>query len=102
MFYPLEVSTKTEIGVLKPSGKSSLPIEKTPDSPANHVPDSPTDHVPDSLADHVPDSPTDHVADLLAENVSNFLVERTDNSEEIRNTETRLGRSIKIPRKLDL
>ncbi|KAF8770927.1 hypothetical protein HNY73_018403 [Argiope bruennichi] len=76
--YPLEVSAKTEIDVLKASGKSGLSVEKTPDLPTDHVPDSPTDHVPDSP------------------------VERTDISEEIHHTKTRLGRTIKIPRKLDL
>ncbi|GFS44199.1 hypothetical protein TNIN_8941 [Trichonephila inaurata madagascariensis] len=30
--YPLEVSAKTEISVLKASGKASLPVEKTPES----------------------------------------------------------------------
>ncbi|KAF8790314.1 hypothetical protein HNY73_005357 [Argiope bruennichi] len=84
--YPLEVSAKTEIGVLKASGKSGLSVEKTPDLPTGHVPDSPTEYVPDSPADQVPSSP----------------VERTDISEEIHHTKTRLGRSIKVPRKLDL
>ncbi|GFY57652.1 DUF5641 domain-containing protein [Trichonephila inaurata madagascariensis] len=76
--YPLEVSAKTEIGVLKASGKDSLPVEKTPESSTDHVSDSPTDYVPDSP------------------------VESTDNSEEKPPTKTRLGRTIKIPRKLDL
>ncbi|KAF8793901.1 hypothetical protein HNY73_001933 [Argiope bruennichi] len=76
--YPLEVSAKTEIGVLKIIENSDLSVEKTPDLP--------TDHVPDSPADHVPNSP----------------VERTDISEEIHHTKTRLGRTIKVPRKLDL
>ncbi|XP_055927959.1 uncharacterized protein LOC129959161 [Argiope bruennichi] len=76
--YPLEVSAKTEIDVLKASGKSGLSVEKTPDLPTDHVPDSPTDHVPDSP------------------------VERTDISEEIHHTKTRLGRTIKVPCKLDL
>ncbi|GFY16353.1 reverse transcriptase domain-containing protein [Trichonephila clavipes] len=47
--YPLEVSAKTEIGVLKAPGKDSLPVEKTPESS--------TDHVSDSLTDYVSDSP---------------------------------------------
>ncbi|GFS54017.1 DUF5641 domain-containing protein [Trichonephila clavipes] len=68
--YPLEVSAKTEIGVLKASGKDNLPVEKTPESSTDHVPDSP--------------------------------VESTDNSEEKPPTKTRLGRTIKILRKLDL
>ncbi|GFR25793.1 uncharacterized protein TNCT_340531 [Trichonephila clavata] len=76
--YPLEVSAKTEIGVLKASGKDSLPVEKTPESSTNHVSDSPTDYIPDSP------------------------VESTDNSEEKPPTKTRLGRTIKIPHKLDL
>ncbi|GFS46858.1 hypothetical protein TNIN_251381 [Trichonephila inaurata madagascariensis] len=76
--YPLEVSAKTEIGVLKVSGKDSLPVEKTPESS--------TDHVSDSLTDYVPNSP----------------IESTDNSEEKPPTKTRLGRTIKIPHKLDL
>ncbi|GFX54312.1 uncharacterized protein TNCV_3824111 [Trichonephila clavipes] len=76
--YPLEVSAKTEIGVLKASGKDIVPIEKTHESAIDQVLDSPTDYVPDSL------------------------VESTDNSEEKPLTKTRLGRSIKIPRKLDL
>ncbi|GFU88612.1 integrase catalytic domain-containing protein [Trichonephila clavipes] len=76
--YPLEVSAKTEIGVLKASGKDSLPVEKTPESSTDHVSDSPTDYVPDSL------------------------VESTDNSEDKPPTKTRLGRTIKMPRKLDL
>ncbi|KAF8790538.1 hypothetical protein HNY73_005547 [Argiope bruennichi] len=92
--YPLEVSAKTEIDVLKAPGKSGLSVEKTPDLPTDHVPDSPTDHVPDSPADHVPDLP--------AEQVPNSPVERTDISEEIHHTKTRLGRTIKVPRKLDL
>ncbi|GFT21364.1 DUF5641 domain-containing protein [Trichonephila clavipes] len=46
--YPLEVSAKTEIGVLKASGKDSLPVEKTPESSTDHVSDSPTDYAPDS------------------------------------------------------
>ncbi|GFR09780.1 hypothetical protein TNCT_192601 [Trichonephila clavata] len=65
--YPLEVSAKTEIGVLKASGKDSLPVEKTPESSTNHVSDSPTDYIPDSP------------------------VESTDNSEEKPPTKTRLG-----------
>ncbi|GFR28292.1 integrase_H2C2 domain-containing protein [Trichonephila clavata] len=77
--YPLELSAKTEIGVLKASGKDSLPIEKTPESSTNHVSDSP-------VGDYIPDSP----------------VESTDNSEEKPPTKTRLGRTIKIPHKLDL
>ncbi|GFX79798.1 uncharacterized protein TNCV_4981101 [Trichonephila clavipes] len=76
--YPLEVLAKTEIGVLKVSGKDSLPVEKTPESSTDHVSDSPTYYVPDSP------------------------VESTDNSEEKPPTKTRLGRTIKIPRKLDL
>ncbi|GFQ89643.1 integrase_H2C2 domain-containing protein [Trichonephila clavata] len=76
--YPLEVSAKTEIGVLKASGKDSLPVEKTHESSTNHVSDSPTDYIPDSP------------------------VESTDNSEEKPPTKTRLGRTIKIPHKLDL
>ncbi|GFR27253.1 DUF5641 domain-containing protein [Trichonephila clavata] len=76
--YPLDVSDKTEIGVLKASGKDSLPVEKTPESSIAHVSDSPTDCVPDSP------------------------VESTDNSEEKPPTKTRLGRTIQIPRKLDL
>ncbi|GFY18190.1 uncharacterized protein TNCV_2045961 [Trichonephila clavipes] len=76
--YPLEVSAKTEIGVLKASGKDSLPVEKNSESSTGHVLDSPTDYVPDSP------------------------VESTDNSEEKPPTKTRLGRTIKIPRKLDL
>ncbi|GFQ67685.1 hypothetical protein TNCT_42371 [Trichonephila clavata] len=47
---------------------------------------SSTDHVSDSTTDYVPDSP----------------VGSTDNSEEKPPTKTRLGRTIKIPRKLDL
>ncbi|GFY79696.1 hypothetical protein TNIN_301761 [Trichonephila inaurata madagascariensis] len=43
--YPLEVSAKTEISVLK-FRKASLPVEKTPESSADHVLDSPTDYVP--------------------------------------------------------
>ncbi|GFY57735.1 hypothetical protein TNIN_256831, partial [Trichonephila inaurata madagascariensis] len=46
--YPLELSAKTEIGVLKTSGKDSLPVEKTPESSTDHVSDSPTGYVPDS------------------------------------------------------
>ncbi|GFY44026.1 DUF5641 domain-containing protein [Trichonephila inaurata madagascariensis] len=76
--YPLEVSAKTEISVLKASGKASLPVEKTPESSTDHVLDSPTDYAPDSP------------------------VESTDNSEEKPPTETRLERTIKIPRKLNL
>ncbi|GFU78134.1 integrase_H2C2 domain-containing protein [Trichonephila clavipes] len=76
--YPLEVSAETEIGVLKASGKDSLPVEKTTESSTNHVLDSPTDYVPD------------------------FPAESTDNSEEKPSTKTRLGRTIKIPPKLDL
>ncbi|GFX64353.1 DUF5641 domain-containing protein [Trichonephila clavipes] len=60
------------------SGKDSLPVEKTPESSTDHVLDSPTDYVPDSP------------------------VESTDNFEENPPTKTRLGRTIKIPRKLDL
>ncbi|GFR09391.1 DUF5641 domain-containing protein [Trichonephila clavata] len=60
------------------SGKDSLPVEKTPESSTDHVSDSPTDYVPNSP------------------------VESTDNSEEKPPTKTRLGRTIKIPRKLDL
>ncbi|GFR33689.1 DUF5641 domain-containing protein [Trichonephila clavata] len=60
------------------SGKDSLPVEKTPESSTNHVLDSPTDYIPDSP------------------------VESTDNSEEKPPTKTRLGRTIKIPHKLDL
>ncbi|GFS50126.1 hypothetical protein TNIN_247801 [Trichonephila inaurata madagascariensis] len=59
-------------------GKASLPVEKTPESSTDHVSDSPTDYVPDSP------------------------VESTDNSEEKPPTKTRLGRTIKITRKLDL
>ncbi|GFT48604.1 hypothetical protein TNCV_3082281 [Trichonephila clavipes] len=59
-------------------GKDSLPVEKTTESSTDHVLDSPTDYVPDSP------------------------VESTDNSEEKPSTKTRLGRTIKIPRKLDL
>ncbi|GFT48640.1 hypothetical protein TNCV_2326431 [Trichonephila clavipes] len=59
-------------------GKDSLPVEKTTESSTDHVSDSPTDYVPDSP------------------------VESTDNSEEKPSTKTRLGRTIKIPRKLDL
>ncbi|GFY67953.1 DUF5641 domain-containing protein [Trichonephila inaurata madagascariensis] len=76
--YPLEVSAKTEISVLKALGKASLPVEKTPESSTDHVSDSPTDYVLDSP------------------------VESTDNSEEKPPTKTRLGRTIKISRKLDL
>ncbi|GFQ85361.1 uncharacterized protein TNCT_452181 [Trichonephila clavata] len=76
--YPLEVSAKIEIGALKASGKDSLPVEKTPESSTNHASDSPTDYVPDSP------------------------VESTDNLEEKPPTKTRLGRTIKIPHKLDL
>ncbi|GFX71464.1 hypothetical protein TNCV_2694521 [Trichonephila clavipes] len=71
--YPLEVPAKTEIGVLKATGKDSLPVEKTHESSIDHVSDSPTDYVPDSL------------------------VESTDNSEEKPPTKTTLGRTIKIP-----
>ncbi|GFW02612.1 DUF5641 domain-containing protein [Trichonephila clavipes] len=63
--YPLEVSAKTEIGVLKASGKDSLPVEKTPESSTDHVWDSPTDYFPD------------------------FPVESSDNSEEKPPTKTR-------------
>ncbi|GFQ87408.1 u3 small nucleolar RNA-associated protein 14 A [Trichonephila clavata] len=59
-------------------GKDSLPVEKTPESSTNHVSDSPTDYVLDSP------------------------VESTDNSEEKPPIKIRLGRTIKIPRKLDL
>ncbi|GFX08946.1 uncharacterized protein TNCV_4165251 [Trichonephila clavipes] len=45
--YPLKVSVKTEVGVLKDSGKDSLPVEKTPESSTDHVSDSPTDYVPE-------------------------------------------------------
>ncbi|GFW36337.1 integrase catalytic domain-containing protein [Trichonephila clavipes] len=76
--HPLEVSAKTEIGVLKASGKDSQPVEKTLESSTEHVSDSPTDYVPDSP------------------------VESTDNSEEKPPTKTRLGKTIKITRKLDL
>ncbi|GFY58579.1 hypothetical protein TNIN_363171, partial [Trichonephila inaurata madagascariensis] len=75
--YPLEVSAKTIISVLKVSGKDSLPVEETPESSTDHVSDTPTDYVPDSP------------------------VESTDNSEEKPPNKTRLGRTIKIPRKLD-
>ncbi|XP_055938027.1 uncharacterized protein LOC129968199 [Argiope bruennichi] len=92
--YPLEVSAKTEIDVLKAPGKSGLSVEKTPDLPTDHVPDSPIDHVPDSPADHVPDLPADQVP--------NSPVERTDISEEVHHTKTRLGSTIKVPSKLDL
>ncbi|GFT06687.1 DUF5641 domain-containing protein [Trichonephila clavipes] len=57
--------------------KDSLPVEKTPESSTDHVSDSPTDYVPDSP------------------------VESTDNSEEKPPTKTKLGRTIKIPFKLD-
>ncbi|GFY07964.1 DUF5641 domain-containing protein [Trichonephila clavipes] len=60
------------------SRKDSLPVEKTPESSTYHVSDSPTDYVPDSP------------------------VESTDNYKEKPPTKTRLGRTIKIPRKLDL
>ncbi|GFY39137.1 DUF5641 domain-containing protein [Trichonephila inaurata madagascariensis] len=63
---------------LKASGKDSLPIEETSESSTDHVLDSPTDYVPDSP------------------------VESTDNSEENPPNKTRLGRTIKIPRKFDL
>ncbi|GFY60469.1 integrase_H2C2 domain-containing protein [Trichonephila inaurata madagascariensis] len=76
--YPLEVSAKTEISVLKASGKVSLPVEKTPESSTDHVSDSPTDYAPDSP------------------------IESTHNSEEKPPTKTRLARTIKIPRKVDL
>ncbi|GFW95221.1 DUF5641 domain-containing protein [Trichonephila clavipes] len=76
--YPLEVSAKTEIGVLKASRKVSLAVEKTSESSTDYVSDSPTDYVPDST------------------------VESTHNSEEKPPTKTRLGRTIKIPRKLNL
>ncbi|GFY43627.1 integrase catalytic domain-containing protein [Trichonephila inaurata madagascariensis] len=76
--YPLEVSAKTEISVLKTSGKANLPVEKTPESSTKYASDSPTDYLPNSP------------------------VENTDNSEEKPPTQTRLGRTIKIPRKLDL
>ncbi|GFS63034.1 DUF5641 domain-containing protein [Trichonephila inaurata madagascariensis] len=76
--YPLEVLAKTEIGVLKASGKDSLPVEKTPESSIDHVSESPTDYVPDSP------------------------FESTDISEENPPTKTGLGGTIKIPRKLDL
>ncbi|GFY51005.1 integrase_H2C2 domain-containing protein [Trichonephila inaurata madagascariensis] len=76
--YPLEVSAKTEISVLKASGKANLTVEKTHELSTDHVSDSPTDYVLD------------------------FPVESTDNSEEKPPTKTRLGRTIKIPRKLDL
>ncbi|GFW05373.1 DUF5641 domain-containing protein [Trichonephila clavipes] len=59
-------------------GKDSLPVEKTPESSTDHVSDSPTDYAPDSP------------------------VGSTDNSEEKPPTKARLGRTIKIPRKLDL
>ncbi|GFX76243.1 DUF5641 domain-containing protein [Trichonephila clavipes] len=74
----LKVSAKTEIGVLNTSGRDSLPVEKNLESSTDHVLDSPTDYVPDS-----PD-------------------ESTDNSEENPPTKPRLGRTIKIPRKLEL
>ncbi|GFY68087.1 DUF5641 domain-containing protein, partial [Trichonephila inaurata madagascariensis] len=76
--YPVEVSAKTEIGVLKASGKDNLPVEKTPESSTEHASDSPTDYVPDSP------------------------IKSTDNSEEKLPTKTRLGRTMKIPCKLDL
>ncbi|GFR13356.1 hypothetical protein TNCT_196041 [Trichonephila clavata] len=60
------------------SGKDSLPVEKTHESTTDHFSDSPTDYVPDSP------------------------VESTDNSEEKPPIKTILGRTIKIPRKLDL
>ncbi|GFS62152.1 integrase_H2C2 domain-containing protein [Trichonephila inaurata madagascariensis] len=63
------------LDVLKAPGKASLPVEKTPESSTDHVSDSPTDYA---------------------------LVESIDNSEEKPPTKTRLGRTIKIPRKLDL
>ncbi|KAF8768414.1 hypothetical protein HNY73_021237 [Argiope bruennichi] len=85
--------SKTELG-FEGLRKSGLSVEKTPDLPTDHVPDSSTDHVPDSSTDHVPDSP--------ANQVPNSPVERTDISEEIHHTKTRLGRTIKVPRKLDL
>ncbi|GFU44490.1 integrase_H2C2 domain-containing protein [Trichonephila clavipes] len=72
--YPLEDQLKLKLA----SGKDSLPVEKTPESPTNHASDSPTDYVPDSP------------------------VESTDNSEEKPPTKTRLRRAIKLPRKLDL
>ncbi|GFR23959.1 DUF5641 domain-containing protein [Trichonephila clavata] len=61
-----------------PREKDSLPVQKTPESSTNHV--------SESLTDYVPDSP----------------VESTDNSKEKPPTKTRLGRTIRIPRKLDL
>ncbi|GFX08205.1 DUF5641 domain-containing protein [Trichonephila clavipes] len=76
--YSLEVSAKIEIGVFKASGKDNLPVEKNPESSTGHVSDSPTDYAPDSP------------------------VVSTDNSEEKPPTKTRLGRTIKIPCKLDL
>ncbi|GFX46564.1 DUF5641 domain-containing protein [Trichonephila clavipes] len=74
----LEVGDVVLIGHGNTSAEDSLPIEKTPESSTDHVSDSPTDYVPNSP------------------------VESTDNSEEKPPTKTRLGKTIKIPRKLDL
>ncbi|GFY38734.1 DUF5641 domain-containing protein [Trichonephila inaurata madagascariensis] len=72
---PLAVRIRTSHGL---TGKASLPVEKTPESSTDHISDSPTDYVPASP------------------------VESTNNSEEKPPTKTRLGWTIKIPRKLDL
>ncbi|GFT26528.1 DUF5641 domain-containing protein [Trichonephila clavipes] len=76
--WPLGVVLEVYPGKDKPPRVLSLPVEKTPESSTDHVPDSPTDYVPGSP------------------------VESTDNSEEKPPTKTRLGRTIKISRKLDL
>ncbi|GFX95268.1 integrase_H2C2 domain-containing protein [Trichonephila clavipes] len=66
------------LGVVLEVYPGNLHVEKTPESSTDHVSDSPTDYIPDSP------------------------VESTDNSGENPLTKTRLGRTIKIPRKLDL
>ncbi|GFQ85448.1 DUF5641 domain-containing protein [Trichonephila clavata] len=76
--YPLEVSAKTEIGVLKASGKDSLPVEKTP----NHL------LIMFRIHQLI-------MFPILLLKVLIILEEKPP-------TKTSLGRTIKIPRKLDL
>ncbi|GFS65097.1 hypothetical protein TNCV_1635911 [Trichonephila clavipes] len=75
--YPGKDGVPREARIRTSHGKDSLPVEKTPESSIDHVSDSPTDYVPDSPDDS------------------------TNNSEEKPPTKARLGRTIKIPRKLD-
>ncbi|GFY10035.1 transposable element Tcb2 transposase [Trichonephila clavipes] len=67
--YPLEISAKTEIGVLKSLGKDSLPVKKTPESS--------TDHVSDSRTDYVPDSPVEMIRSTIRADVDVAIVPQT-------------------------